>query len=232
MNTITSTTKLDALRTFIRTLDIDILFLQEVENEQLSLPGFNVIANVDHARRGTAIALKTHIHFSNVEKSLDGRLVTLRVQGTTLCCVYAPSGTALRAQRERFFNNTLAYYLRHRTNHVILAGDFNCVLRQCDATGYNISPALQTSKQTTKSSRCVGQTTVEGPRAHLHNSKLLISSGSYLRKRRSARPTEKYLYTCLLILRSFSNLISYMLTPPRPATRPWLLVTPSTSPHQ
>lgn len=147
MNTITSTTKLDALRTFIRTLDIDILFLQEVENEQLSLPGFNVIANVDHARRGTAIALKTHIHFSNVEKSLDGRLVTLRVQGTTLCCVYAPSGTALRAQRERFFNNTLAYYLRHRTNHVILAGDFNCVLRQCDATGYNISPALQTSVQ-------------------------------------------------------------------------------------
>lgn len=147
MNTITSQTKLNALRTFIRTLDIDILFLQEIENEQLVLPGFNVIANVDHSRRGTAIALKNHIQFSNVEKSLDGRLVSLRVHDTTLCCIYAPSGTAYRLQRERFYNNTLAYYLRHRTEHTILAGDFNCVLRQCDATGSNTSPSLQNAVQ-------------------------------------------------------------------------------------
>lgn len=147
MNTITSPTKLNALQTFIRLLDIDILFLQEIENERLVLPGFNVIANVDQSRRGTAIALKDHIQFSNVEKSLDGRLVALRVLDTTLCCVYAPSGTALRAHRERFYNNTLAYYLRHHTEHIILAGDFNCVLRQCDATGINTSPSLQTAVQ-------------------------------------------------------------------------------------
>lgn len=143
INTITNETKLNSLRSFIRTLDLDIIFLQEVENEQLTLPGYNVICNVDHSRRGTAIALKEYISFSHVEKSLDGRLVALRINATTLANVYAPSGTQFRLERERFLNNTVAYYLRHNTPNLILAGDFNCVLRQCDATGSNFSPALQ-----------------------------------------------------------------------------------------
>lgn len=147
INTITNTTKLNALHTFIRSTDLDIVFLQEVENEQLALPGYNVICNVDHARRGTAIALKQHIKFSHVEKSLDGRLLALRVQNTTLCNVYAPSGSILRAERERFYNTTVAYYLRHRTDNIILGGDFNCVIRQCDATGSNSSLALQSTVQ-------------------------------------------------------------------------------------
>lgn len=103
INTITNTTKINALRTFLRMLEIDIAFLQEVENEQLLLPGYHVVCNVDHTRRGTAIALKEHVNFSNVEKSLDGRLIALRVQNTTLCNIYAPSGTAFRAERERFY---------------------------------------------------------------------------------------------------------------------------------
>lgn len=88
INNITNATKIDALRTFIRAQELDIVFLQEVENEQFSLPGFNVICNVDHARRGTAIALKEHIRYTHVEKSLDGRLIALRVENTTLCNVY------------------------------------------------------------------------------------------------------------------------------------------------
>lgn len=142
INTITNRTKLNALQTFLRDSEIDIAFLQEVENEQLLLPGYNVVCNVDHTRRGTAIALKEHVQYSNIEKSLDGRIIALRVQNTTLCNVYAPSGTALRAERERFYDNTLAFYLRNPTDHTIIAGDFNCVLRQCDATGHNPSPAL------------------------------------------------------------------------------------------
>lgn len=98
---ITNPTKLDALRTFIRTMDLDIVFLQEVENDQLSLPGFNVIANVDQTR-GAAIALKDHIQFSHFGRSVDGRLVAVRVQNTTLCCVYVPSGTVYRTQRDFF----------------------------------------------------------------------------------------------------------------------------------
>ncbi|XP_055589819.1 uncharacterized protein LOC129742000 [Uranotaenia lowii] len=144
INTITSTTKINALRTFAHVMDLDIIFLQEVENTELSLPGYTVLCNVDHTRRGTAIALKDHIRFSHVERSLDSRLIYARVNKTTLCNVYAPSGSVHRAERERFFNYTIPYYLRHRTEHTILAGDFNSVIRPCDATGINTSPALQT----------------------------------------------------------------------------------------
>lgn len=147
LNAISSETKLNALRTFARTLDLDIMFLQEVESDQLMIPGYTVICNVDHSRRGTAIALKEYIQFSNVERSLDSRLLALRISNVTLVCIYAPSGTQFRAERERFFNNTVAYYLRHNPQNVILAGDFNCVLRQCDATGPNASPSLSATVQ-------------------------------------------------------------------------------------
>lgn len=147
INTITNTTKINALNTFARTADLDIIFLQEVENDRLTLAGYNVICNVDQTRRGTAIALKEHIKYSHVERSLDGRLIALRIHNTTLCNVYAPSGSVHRAARERFFNNTIAYYLRHQTDHIIMGGDFNCVIRQCDATGNNSSPALKATVQ-------------------------------------------------------------------------------------
>ena len=141
--TITNPTKINALRTFINSHSLDIVCLQEVENEQLSLPGYIVFYNVDHARRGTAIALKQHIQATHVERSLDSRLIALRVQDTTICNVYAPSGSSQRAARENFFSETLPYYLRHRTTHVVLAGDFNCVLRTCDSSSPNTSPALK-----------------------------------------------------------------------------------------
>ena len=79
INNITNATKIEALRTFIRTMELDIVFLQEVENEQLTIPGFNIVSNVDQNRRGTAIALKQHIAYTHVERSLDGRLIALRV---------------------------------------------------------------------------------------------------------------------------------------------------------
>ncbi|XP_062558021.1 uncharacterized protein LOC134222893 [Armigeres subalbatus] len=97
--------------------------------------------------RHSAVAAKEHIYVTHVEKSLDSRLTALRVHDTTICNVYAPSGTAQRAAREEFFNGTLACYLRHHTDNVILAGDFNCVLRACDSSSSNTSPSLKTAVQ-------------------------------------------------------------------------------------
>lgn len=147
--TITNETKLNALRNFIRTLDLDIVFLQEVATPELTIPGFNVITNVDHARRGTAIALKNHFRFTHVEKSIDSRLIALRIEGNVvLCNIYAPSGSQMRAQRERFFNETIAYYLRQTTAYTILAGDFNAVISARDSSGEsNFSNSLKNTIQ-------------------------------------------------------------------------------------
>ena len=145
INAISNATKLEALKTFIRTMDLDIIFLQEVCISDLSLPGYNVICNVDVTGRGTAIALRQHLKFSHVERSLDSRLICVRLENNaTLCNVYAPSGSQRRAEREDFFGRTLPFYLRNACNHVILAGDFNCVLQPKDVTGArNFSLSLQ-----------------------------------------------------------------------------------------
>ena len=147
IGTITNPTKLNALRTFINSHWLDIVCLQEVENEQLFIPGFLVHCNVGESRRGTAIALEEHIQATHLERSLDGRLIALRVQDTTICNIYASSGSSVRAAREEFFNGKLSFYLRHHTQHVILAGDFNCVLRTCDSSSPNTSPALKATVQ-------------------------------------------------------------------------------------
>lgn len=152
INTISNQNKINALHNFTRTHDLDILFLQEVYSDELFIPGYTVICNVDHNRRGTAVALKHHIKYTNVEKSVDSRVIALRLQGSvTLVNVYAPSGSQQRTHRETFFNTTLAHFLRHQTNYTILAGDFNSVINARDATGEgNHSLALKNTVQQTR----------------------------------------------------------------------------------
>lgn len=143
-NAISSNTKIQALRTFIRLTDLDIILLQEVEDPYLTIPGFNVITNVDSQKRGTAIALKSHMTCSNIQRSLDSRVITVTLEGSVkIVNIYAPSGTTNYASRENFFQNIVPFYLQSTTEHLVLGGDFNCVVSHKDATGTsNFSPAL------------------------------------------------------------------------------------------
>lgn len=144
MNAVTNTTKLDALNSFIWVSELDIVFLQEVALTTLSIPGFNVIFNVDERRRGTAIAIRNYFTYNNVERSLDTRITSIRINGVTLINVYAPPGTQNRAARENFFNAILPHYFYNATETVVIGGDFNCTVNQKDATGVNSdSPMLR-----------------------------------------------------------------------------------------
>lgn len=136
INAISNENKLNSLRSFIRLTDLDIILLQEVENPHLVLPGFNVLSNVDEHKRGTAIALKAHIRFSNVRRSVDSRIIAVTLSNSvTICNVYAPSGTLNAKARERLFNSTLPFYLQISSDHYILGGDFNCVTSSKDSKG-------------------------------------------------------------------------------------------------
>jgi len=42
--------------------------------------------------------------------------------------VYTPSGTAMKHERERFFNSELPYLLTGEKGHILFGGDFNCIL--------------------------------------------------------------------------------------------------------
>lgn len=117
---ISSQAKYDALRSFIRSADLDVILLQEVQNEQLVIPGYTIVFNVDAHQRGTATAVRDQYLINNVEKSLDNRIISLRIGPVTFINIYAPSGALSRNAREDFFNVSVAHYLHHSTEHVVL----------------------------------------------------------------------------------------------------------------
>lgn len=136
INAISNDTKIAALHSFVRLVDLDIILLQEVQSASLCIPGHNIVFNIDEAKRGTAIALKSHIPYSNVQRSLDSRILTVKVSNTvTICNIYAHSGTQNYSTREKFFREQLPFYLQNSAEHIILGGDFNSVIDAKDATG-------------------------------------------------------------------------------------------------
>jgi exonuclease III len=76
--------------------------------------------------RGTAIVAKRQHLLTNILTIPSGRAIAAHFQGITLVSVYAPSGTAQRAERERFFNADLTHLLQDTATHVIIGGDFKC----------------------------------------------------------------------------------------------------------
>lgn len=144
INNITNQTKIDMLQSFIRTAELDLIFLQEVENSNLVIPGFDIVFNIDERKRGTAIAIKHPLQFENVQRSLDARLISIRVGDVTFLNLYAPAGSQNKSSRETFFNSTVAHYLHNSSGAIVLGGDFNSVVREADSTGSgNYSPMLK-----------------------------------------------------------------------------------------
>lgn len=144
INNITNQTKIAMLQSFVRSTELDVIFLQEVENSDLDLPGFDIVFNIDERKRGTAIAVKHPLHYENIHRSIDARLISIKVGGVTFINVYAPAGAQNKSTREIFFNTTVAHYLQHSSETIVLGGDFNSVVNVADSTGSsNYSPMLK-----------------------------------------------------------------------------------------
>ncbi len=121
----------------------DILFMQETfcktdfsELNNNKWESHHSFTNSAHSR-GVLISINKRIPFTinNIHKKNDGRavLINAKIKGvdTTLCSVYAPSEPP---ERKKFFK-TFKYWLARNTdhpNHIILGGDFNCVLNKED----------------------------------------------------------------------------------------------------
>lgn len=133
MNGISSKNKIDALRAFVYLTELDIVLLQEVP-EQIDINGFDSFINIDHRKRGTEILVRSHIKTSAVQRSIDSRIISLKIdEHVTICNVYAPSGSAQRVERERFFTDTIQYYINNGVGELIVGGDFNAVIQKKDA---------------------------------------------------------------------------------------------------
>jgi exonuclease III len=132
------------LAEFIRKHDFDIVFLQEVTDpDVLSIAGYETYQNIETFVRRTAIVEKCQHHQHEHPHLPTERAIAATFRGVRLINIYAPSSTARRAERKDFFNVELTHLLQDANKHILLAGDFNCVLHPNDTTGhYHTSRAL------------------------------------------------------------------------------------------
>jgi len=100
--------------------------------------------NIGTSMRGTAIMAKCQHQLTNIHTLPTGRAIAAMSRGVRPINIYAPSGTARRAEREDFYNMELTHILQDTNSHILLAGDFNCVSQPNDTTrNFNTSRALQ-----------------------------------------------------------------------------------------
>jgi len=137
INGITARTRVLMLADFIRRHDFDIIFTQEVTStEVMNVRGYNAHLNIGFSIRGTAILATSTLHLTNITTLPSGRAIAADCKGIRLMDVYAPSGTARRANREQFYTTELPYLFHEGPIDLLIRGDFNCVLHPSDTTGH------------------------------------------------------------------------------------------------
>ena len=144
INGLRNATRIAMLTDYIRAHDLDIILLQEIMTPgSLDAPGYTVYSNVGSDMRGTAIMARRNLQITNIERIPSGRAMAITCYGIRIINIYAPSGTARKADRERFYNEELPMLLSTHTEPMLVGGDFNCVLSPIDSTGtYTASNAL------------------------------------------------------------------------------------------
>ena len=132
---------LDAL---LRCQEINILQVQEVTYQVLNdFQGYTAQYNIGANRRGTAIVAKDGTNLENIIMSPSGRAVTAKFREGWIINLYAPSGTGMKQERERFFSSELPYLLTGEMGHILLVGEFSCILEASETTGgFTYSRAL------------------------------------------------------------------------------------------
>ena len=136
INAIQNETRVGMFKEFIRANDLDIVLIQEVATpNSIETPGYVAYENIGPDMRGTAIVARRNIQITNIEKLPSGRAMAVESNGLRIINIYAPSGTAKRTERERFYNSELPVLLTAPPTQTLIGGDFNCILSPSDATG-------------------------------------------------------------------------------------------------
>jgi len=149
INGLSFPTKVAMLVEFMRLQEIDILLVQEVTKPVLhNIYGYNMHYNIEATMRSTAIITRDSISLENVTMLPSGRTIAAKFREIWIINLYTSSGMARKQDREKFYYNEVPYIIATVGDHILLDGDFNCILDPTDTTGsYNYSRALQELKQ-------------------------------------------------------------------------------------
>jgi hypothetical protein len=108
MNGTTAQMRVEMLADLVRWHDFDILFVQEVTStEVLNVRGYETHLNIGTSLCGTDILAIHELHLTTITTLPSSHATAAVYKGIQLINVYAPSGTARRTDRERFFSTEL-----------------------------------------------------------------------------------------------------------------------------
>jgi len=120
---------MEMLTDYIRRHGIDIVLLQEViDPEILNMHGYEVYYNIGSETRGTAMVVRSDTMLTKINKTPSGRAIAAEYNGWHIINIYAPSGTAKRAEREQFYNVDVPQLIQTGHGDLIIGCDFNCII--------------------------------------------------------------------------------------------------------
>ena len=143
VNGLRNTTTQALLRDFLKTHNIDICFLQEVNTCNLDfLYDYDYEVNLGPENRGTAIVYRHGLSVTSFDWHPSGRIISAIYESSVLINVYVPSGSKYKKEREELWKNGLSPHLA-KGKSIIIGGDFNCTINKKDQLGIpNISQTL------------------------------------------------------------------------------------------
>jgi exonuclease III len=146
VNGIASYTRMDMLGGFLKGQDIDIALLHEVTHVNFAKIRSNTaLVSEGTEKRGTAIFAKEGLPLHNIKRLPSGRGIAAVYGNMDNKCIYAPSGSERRLERENFFKSDITYLLPKNPTDTLLAGDIKCVDSSANCTGRrNVSRAIVT----------------------------------------------------------------------------------------
>jgi exonuclease III len=135
INGIASSTRHAMLAEFIYKQDLDIILLQEVTNQNITMvQRYIAYTNLGTEGRGTAFLTKDGLQAEQVKCSPSGKGIA-KLRGVWYINVYIPSGAEKQTERENFFNTEIIMTLPTTPDKTLIAGDFNCTINNNDSTG-------------------------------------------------------------------------------------------------
>ena len=99
---------------------------------------YKVISNNSTNCYGTASLVKNCLKINDLRLDSEGRIIVFDLEDITCVNIYPKAGTDAisRNNRENMFASTLPNMLRYHKNRIILAGDWNCIVENRDATHF------------------------------------------------------------------------------------------------
>ena len=116
-----------ALLNFLKYRNIDIACLQEVTFKQCPLleAEYEIVFNLGPKKLGTAMLLRRGLRAKSTLKEPEGRLISVELEGLNYVCVYAPSGSEAKLERDIFLRQTVPAYVLTSKKPAVIMGDFN-----------------------------------------------------------------------------------------------------------